>query len=221
MSTVKTSSPGHHHHAHHYDSAEHEYNASKFGTWVFLVTEILMFGGLFVGYILFHEKFPEMFHAGSTFLNWRLGALNTVVLLFSSLTMALSIYYAQLGKKNLVLLNLYVTLACGFIFLTVKYFEYTHKFHEGLFPGAYFSYDGPEAHQFSNLGLYFSFYFVMTGLHGSHVLAGMGLITWLIVRAHRGEFDSHYYTPLECVGLFWHLVDLIWIYLFPLLYLIG
>ncbi len=221
MSTVKTATSGHHHHAHHYESAEHEYVTSKFGTWVFLVTEIVMFGGLFVGYILFHEKFHEMFHAGSTFLNWRLGALNTVVLLFSSLTMALSIYYAQLGKKSLVLLNLYVTLACGFIFLTVKYFEYTHKFHEGLFPGALFSYDGPEAHQFSNLGMYFSFYFVMTGLHGSHVIAGMGLITWLIVRAHRGEFGPEYYTPLECTGLFWHLVDLIWIYLFPLLYLIG
>jgi cytochrome c oxidase subunit III len=228
MSTVNSAAHGdhQHHHAHHYDSAEHEYNASKFGTWVFLVTEILMFGGLFVGYILFHQKYHEMFHVGSTFLNWRLGALNTAVLLFSSLTMALSIYYAQMGKKNLVLLNLYITLICGFIFLTVKYFEYTHKFHEGLFPGAYFNYDGPEVEHlkalgFNNLGMYFSFYFVMTGLHGSHVIAGMGLITWLIVRAHRGEFDKNYYTPLECVGLFWHLVDLIWIYLFPLLYLIG
>jgi cytochrome c oxidase subunit 3 len=220
MSTVSTAG-SRHHHAHHFDSAEHEYATAKLGTWMFLVTEIAMFGGLFVGYILFHEKFPHMFHAGSTFLNWRLGALNTVVLLFSSLTMALSIYYAQLGRKNLVLLNLYVTLACGFIFLTVKYFEYTHKFHEGLFPGMYFRYDGPEAHQFPNLGMYFSFYFVMTGLHGSHVIAGMSLITWLIIRAHRGEFDKDYYTPLECVGLFWHLVDLIWIYLFPLLYLIG
>lgn len=222
MSTVNhAAAPGEHHHAHHFDSAEHEYNSSKFGTWVFLVTEICMFGGLFVGYILFHEKFHDMFHAGSTFLNWRLGALNTVVLLFSSLTMALSIHYAQVGKKNLTLLNLYVTLACGFIFLTVKYIEYTHKFHEGLYPGKYFHYDGPLAEQFHNLGLYFSFYFVMTGLHGSHVIAGMGLITWLIIRAHRGEFGPKYYTPLECVGLFWHLVDLIWIYLFPLLYLIG
>lgn len=225
MSTVKTSTHGHdpagHHHAHHYDSAEHEYISSKFGTWVFLVTEILMFGGLFVGYILFHEKFPEMFHAGSTFLNWKLGALNTVVLLLSSLTMALSIYYAQKGQKGLVLFNLYVTLFCGLIFLTVKYFEYTHKIHEGLLPGSYFSYTGPETELYSNLGMYFSFYFVMTGLHGSHVLAGMGLITWLIVRAHKGEFGPKYYTPLECTGLFWHLVDLIWIYLFPLLYLIG
>src|SRR5271154_3985271 len=100
MSTVSPASSSHHHHAHHFDSAEHEYNASKFGTWLFLATEILMFGGLFVGYILFHEKFPKMFHAGSTFLNWRLGALNTVVLLVSSLTMALSIYYAQMGQRS-------------------------------------------------------------------------------------------------------------------------
>ena len=229
MSTVNSVSNGAHHkrhHAHHFDSAEHEYNSAKFGTWVFLVTEILMFGGLFVGYILFHEKFHEMFHAGSRFLDWRMGAFNTVVLLISSLTMALSIYYAQVNKKNLVLANLYITLACGFIFLTVKYFEYSHKIHEGLLPGNLFTYDGPEVEHLAamgihNLGLYFSFYFVMTGIHGSHVIAGMGLITWLIVRAHRGEFDSEYYTPLECVGLFWHLVDLIWIYLFPLLYLVG
>jgi cytochrome c oxidase subunit 3 len=227
MSTGNSVAAGHqHHHAHHYDSAEHEYNSSKFGTWVFLVTEILMFGGLFVGYIIYHEKYHEMFHVGSTFLNWHLGALNTAVLLVSSLTMALSIYYAQNNKKSLVLFNLYTTLILAFVFLSIKYIEYTHKFHEGLFPGRYFSYDGPEVEHlkqlgFTNLGMYFSFYFVMTGLHGLHVIGGMCLITWLIVRTHRNEFSSDYYTPIECVGLFWHLVDLIWIYLFPLLYLIG
>jgi cytochrome c oxidase subunit 3 len=222
MSIAKTATAPHQHHfAHHYQSAEHEYQTAKLGTWVFLVTEILMFGGLFVGYIIFHEKFPAMFHAGSTFLNWRLGALNTVVLLVSSATMALSIYSAQKNNKAQALLNLYLTLACGFIFLCVKYFEYTHKFHEGLYPGGFFRYDGPEAEQFHNLAMYFSFYFVMTGLHASHVIAGMSLITWCIIRTHRGEFGPSYYTPLECTGLFWHLVDLIWIYLFPLLYLIG
>ncbi|MGE4130934.1 MAG: cytochrome c oxidase subunit 3 family protein [Bdellovibrionales bacterium] len=210
-----------HHHAHHFESAEHEYESSKFGTWTFLVTEILMFGGLFVGYIIFHQLYPEMFHAGSKFLDWKLGGLNTIVLLISSLTMALSIYYAQHNDKGKTLLNLYITLACGFIFMIVKYIEYSHKIHIGVVPGHFFHYDGPEAQQFSNLSMYFAFYFCMTGLHGSHVLAGMGLIAWLIVRTHRGEFSSKYYTPLECVGLFWHLVDLIWIYLFPLLYLIG
>lgn len=225
MSIANTHGSTSHHHAHHYASAEAEYEASKFGTWTFLVTEILMFGGLFVGYILYHERYKEMFHAGSQFLDWKLGALNTVVLLMSSLTMALSIYYAQKNNKQKMLMNLYITLACGFIFMIVKYIEYTHKFHMGLYPGTFFNPHGVEAHAaaelFPNLAMYFSFYFCMTGLHGSHVLAGMGLITWLIIRGHRGEFGSSYYTPVECVGLFWHLVDLIWIYLFPLLYLIG
>ena len=226
MSTASHASvPGKRHHAHHFKSAEHEYAASKFGIWTFLVTEIVMFGGLFVGYILYHERYPEMFHAGSTFLDWRLGALNTVVLLLSSLTMALSIYYAQTNQKRKVLVNLYITLGCACVFLAIKAFEYHHKFELGLLPGRYLH---PEEEHikklvelFPNLAMYFSFYFCMTGLHGTHVLAGMGLITWLIVRAHRGEFDSEYFTPLECVGLFWHLVDLVWIYLFPLLYLIG
>jgi cytochrome c oxidase subunit 3 len=227
MSTVNTAATGDHshHHAHHFESAEAEYQASKFGTWTFLLTEILMFGGLFVGYVLYHERFPEMFHAGSKFLNWKLGAFNTVVLLLSSFTMALSIYYAQMNDKKKVLLNLYITLICGGIFMVVKYFEYTHKFHLGLYPGKSFHPHSPEvqaiADQFPNLPMYFSFYFCMSGLHGSHVLVGMGLIIWLIIRAHKGEFNSSYYTPVECVGLFWHLVDLIWIYLFPLLYLIG
>jgi len=226
MSTVNTADhKGGHHHAHHFDSAEAEYQASKFGTWTFLVTEILMFGGLFVGYILYHEKYPAMFHAGSTFLDWRLGALNTVVLLVSSLTMALSIYYAQKNDKAKILFNLYVTLICGFIFMGVKAVEYSSKFSHGLYPGKYFHPHEPHAiqlaEQFPNLAQYFSFYFTMTGLHGSHVLVGMGLITWLIVRAHKNEFNSSYYTPVECVALFWHLVDLIWIYLFPLLYLVG
>lgn len=222
MSTVNTHSDGvfQHHTAHHFQNAEAEYVASKFGVWLFLCTEILMFGGLFVGYVIFHEKYPEIFHTGASFLDWRLGALNTVVLLFSSLTMALSIHYAQLNNKKLVLTHLYITLACAFVFLFVKYFEWSHKIHEGLLPGRWFTYDGPESHV-KNLPMYFSFYFCMTGLHASHVIAGMVLITWLIRRAHKGHFSSSYYTPLECVGLFWHLVDLIWIYLFPLLYLIG
>jgi cytochrome c oxidase subunit III len=222
MSTSNTPSGTYeHHHAHHYDSAEHEYNTAKFGIWTFLLTEIVMFGGLFVGYVYFHGRDPAMFHAGSTFLDWKLGALNTVVLLFSSLTMALSIYYAQHNDRFKTLVNLYITFICAVIFMVVKFFEYTHKFHMGLKPGALFHYVGPEATAFPNLAQYFSFYFCMTGLHGSHVLAGMALIGWLIVRTHKGHFSSKYWTPLECVGLFWHLVDLIWIYLFPLLYLIG
>lgn len=213
-----------HHVAHHFNDAEHEYTTSKFGLWLFLCTEILMFGGLFVGYAIYHNMFPELFKAGSKFLDWRMGALNTVVLLISSFTMALSIYYAQINQKKKVLINLYITLICAGVFMVVKYFEYTHKIHLGLLPGKLFTYTGSEefgAITVANLPLYFSFYFVMTGLHGSHVIAGMVLIIWLIRRAHRGDFGPKYFTPLECVGLFWHLVDLIWIYLFPLLYLVG
>lgn len=223
MSTANIQHGDYHHHtAHHFDNADAEYVASKFGVWLFLATEILMFGGLFVGYIIYHQRYPEIFHAGASFLNWKLGALNTVVLLVSSLTMALSIHYAQEGNKKAVLFHLYATLACAFVFLIVKYFEWTHKFEEGLFPGRYFNYHGAEeAGHVKNLAMYFSFYFSMTGLHASHVIAGMVLITWLIKRAHKGHFGPTYWTPLECVGLFWHLVDLIWIYLFPLLYLIG
>lgn len=218
MSTDNFPSNYEHHTAHHFENAEAEYNASKMGIWVFLMTEILMFGGLFVGYIIFHQKYPETFAEGAKFLDWKLGAFNTVVLIFSSLTMALSIYYAQVNKKTLVLINLYLTFICGLIFMVVKAMEYSHKIHEGLLPGQFFSHT---VEGVANLPIYFGFYFCMTGLHGSHVLVGMGLIAWLIVRAHKGHFGPKYYTPLECVGLFWHLVDLIWIYLFPLLYLIG
>lgn len=207
-----------HHHAHHYKDAEHEFDASKLGVWLFLATEVLMFGGLFVGYVIYHNEFPQMFAEGASFLDWRLGAINTVVLLVSSFTMALGIYFSQMNNPKKAVLSLGITLLCGALFMLIKYFEYTHKFHEGLFPGKFFTYEHAEH---ANLGLYFSFYFLMTGLHGSHVLIGMGLILWVLLRARKGEFSSHYYTPVEGVGLFWHLVDLIWIFLFPLLYLIG
>ncbi|MCB0408105.1 MAG: cytochrome c oxidase subunit 3 family protein [Bdellovibrionales bacterium] len=209
-----------HHTAHHFRDAEHEVESSKFGLWLFLCTEILMFGGLFVGYAIYHAKYPEIFVAGSKFLDWRLGALNTVILLISSFTVVMAIHSAQTNQKKKVLINLYITLACAAGFMIVKYFEYSHKIHIGLLPGEMFHYTGPGA-EVAKLPLYFSFYFMMTGLHGSHVLAGMVLISWLIYRAHKGHFGPKYYTPLECVGLFWHLVDLIWIYLFPLLYLVG
>lgn len=211
MSTAKAS------HSHHYDSAEHEYESSKLGVWVFLMTEILMFGGLFVGYFIFHNKYPEMFAEGATHLDWKMGAINTLVLLGSSYTIAAAIFHAQTGNSKACARNLLITFICGAVFMGIKYMEYSHKIHEGLLPGGLFSY--AEASQ--DLGLYFSFYFCMTGLHGSHVLVGMGLIFWLFLRARKGEFSQKFYTPVEGVGLFWHLVDLIWIFLFPLLYLVG
>lgn len=212
-----------HHYAHHFKNALHEFMSSKEGIWLFMVTEILMFGGLFVAYFIFHAIYPQMFHIGSSFLDWRLGALNTGVLLFSSWTMAMSINLIQRGKNKQATLALITTVVCGAIFMCVKYIEYTHKFHEGLFPGRYFSHEmTPEMEQVaSNIGMYFSFYFCMTGLHGIHVFLGMCLILWLAIRNMRGDFDPHYYTAVEGVGIFWHIVDLIWIFLFPLLYLVG
>lgn len=212
MSTVNT-----HEHAHHFNSLDHQHEAGKLGVWLFLATEILMFGGLFVGYLIYHGLYPEMFEEGARHLDWRLGAFNTVVLLISSYTMAAGVHHAQKGNNDKLIRNLIITIACAAVFMVVKYFEYTHKIHEGLLPGQFFSY--PDAAQ--NLGQYFSFYFCMTGLHGSHVLVGVGLMIWLIVRAKRGDFNENKYTAVEGVGLFWHLVDLIWIYLFPLLYLVG
>ena len=215
MTTVEAKAPKV---AHHFESAEQEESACKLGMWLFLCTEILMFGGLFVGYVIYKRMYPDIFLQGATFLDWKLGALNTVVLLISSLTMALSIYYVQKEKPAKSTLFLWLTLLCAFIFMGVKYFEYSHKLHLGLAPGALFSYTGADF--LEGLPLYFSFYYCMTGLHGLHVLVGMLLIFWMIIRIRKKHFSPFYYTPLECVGLFWHLVDLIWIYLFPLLYLV-
>jgi cytochrome c oxidase subunit III len=203
--------------AHHFKNAEHEYESSKQGVWIFLTSEILMFGALFVGYFIYSRLYPEVFLQGSKSTNWVLGATNTVVLLFSSLTMALGIYYCQMNDKKKAVMNLALTILCGAIFMGVKYFEYSHKIHEGWMPGQWFTGD---KHGIENLPLYFSFYFMMTGLHGIHVLIGMCLVGWVMIRTMRGEFGPHYYTPVEGVGLFWHLIDLIWIFLFPLLYLV-
>lgn len=201
-----------------YETASQQDATGKHGVWLFLVTEVMMFSGLFVAYALFKGLYPEIFHEGHKFLDWRMGALNTVILLSSSLSMALSIYYVQHSRKGPALWNLAFTLLCAAGFMVVKYLEYSHKIHEGLTPGMFFHYAHSEA---PNLALYFSVYYLMTGLHGIHVLTGMGLITWMMIRVKRGDFTPTQYTALEGVGLFWHLVDLIWIYLFPLLYLVS
>lgn len=216
--SANSSVGGEHHHAHHYQNQEHEYQTSKQGTWLFLCTEILMFGGLFVAYSLFHSLYPELFKEGASHLDWRLGAANTIVLLFSSLTMALGIYFIQVKKTSTASLMLIITLICGFIFMGIKGVEYTSKFHHHMYPGRFYA---GEIGEVKNIALYFSFYFMMTGLHALHVLIGMGLITWVLIRNIRGDFTPGYFMPVELVGLFWHLVDLVWIYLFPLLYLVG
>ena len=208
--------------AHHFDSYEQQISAGKLGIWLFLATEILMFGGLFVGYVIYHGAYPDVFKAGSHFLDWKKGALNTVILLVSSFTMAMSIYFLQKNQIKKCRQALALTILCGLGFMLVKYFEYSHKMHEGIFPGRFFSYTGEGFVE--GLPLYFSFYYLMTGLHASHVLIGLALIAWMLWKTFKpagsGGIGPRHIAPLEYTGLFWHLVDLIWIYLFPLLYLV-
>ncbi len=215
--------------AHHFDTAQQQFDAAKLGMWVFIATEILMFGGLFVAYGLMKAKEPEVFIAGHHYLNKVMGAANTIVLLFSSLTAALAVRSSQLGKRNETSAWLVITIFCACIFLVVKYFEYSHKIEEGLLPGRYFGHPffdmsaAPGFHEAlpSRANMFFGLYFLMTGLHGLHVVIGMAILGWVLMRNMRGDFSPEYFTAVEIGALYWHLVDLVWIYLFPLLYLIG
>ena len=203
---------------HHFVDSEQQSDAAKLGMWVFLLTEVLLFGGLFCFYAIYRSWYPEMFVNAHQHLNVLLGGTNTIVLITSSVTMALAIRSMQLGRQREAMWNLVATLSLAATFLVIKYFEYSHKIHLGQLPGKYYTFTGIEG---TNPHVFFSVYFLMTGLHGLHVIGGMGVITWMIRRTRRGDFSAAYYTPLELTGLYWHLVDLIWIFLFPLLYLIG
>ncbi len=283
------------HLAHHFESSSQQVETGKLGMWIFLSTEILMFGGLFCAYSVYRANHPDIFFYGHQYLDTMLGAVNTVVLIASSLTMAWAVRCAQLGKQRGLVGFLALTLVGGAGFMGIKAVEYTHKWHTGKWVGTANMYhpakaDGsmappkteadpagaepagppsgaeaasqpfapppdrsqvlmpstgpsgmvalepspalePKAAEHVELEdlppaerervhIFFQIYFMMTGLHGLHVLIGMGLLAWLLVRAARGVFGPRYYAPVDCVGLYWHLVDLIWIFLFPLLYLI-
>ncbi|MBL8148809.1 MAG: cytochrome c oxidase subunit 3 family protein [Blastocatellia bacterium] len=211
---------GHHDHPeylqHHFSDAEQQVEASKLGMWLFLVTEVLLFGGLFVAFAAMRSLHYESFHEGHEHLSKTLGIINTVVLILSSFTMALGVHASQTNQKKKLINYLVVTLLCALTFLVIKYFEYSEKFHHGLLPGRYFT----AHHENPHVSIFFGLYFLMTGLHGIHIIAGMSAIGWVLWRAIKGHFNSEYYTPVENVGLYWHLVDLVWIYLFPLLYLL-
>jgi len=272
------------HLVHHFHTSQQQFDAGKLGIWLFLLTELLFFSGLFCAYAVYRAAHPEIFSYAHYFLDARLGALNTCVLLVSSLSAALAVRFAQLGQRRRLVLNILFTIACALTFLGVKYVEYSHKFEDGLLPGVHFNPSehvwqtdafkrrhpeasayaeklrafassgkaeqvlardrlqkptraeleplleagilGPKAEfpqfpsQPRNAHLFFGIYFMMTGLHGIHVLGGVGVWSWLLVRALRGEFGAAYFGPIDYAALYWHLVDLIWIYLFPLLYLI-
>ena len=202
--------------------------AGKLGVWLFLGSEILFFGGLFTAYGVFRANHPELFRYAHFFLDWRLGMLNTFVLIGSSLSAAWSVRCAQLGERKGLRTSLLFTLALAAVFLVVKYFEYAHKLHNGIgwgaacHPSAEILASLPEAARAlavpAHLGTFFSIYFLMTGLHGIHVLVGMGLFLWLLRRAP--TFGPHHYGAVDGVALYWHLVDMIWIFLFPLFYLV-
>ena len=262
---------------HYFATPQQQFEASKLGMWLFLATEILLFGGMFVAYAIFRAWYPELFAEASTQLNTMMGAFNTLVLLASSLTVAWAIRGAQRDNQKVLFWNLIATVALAGTFMVVKYFEYTHKFDLGIFPGEHFvmpdgsttgdlgpladaeplllleedaadladhvpaeaehapvrgeqaaadehvgEAHGPGSHGLTNRrsGLFFSLYYVMTGIHGLHVLIGMIAISILAWQSRRGKYSSVYYTPVENVGLYWHVVDIIWIFLFPMMYLI-
>jgi cytochrome c oxidase subunit 3 len=211
--------------AHHFETPIQQYDTAKLGMWAFLAQELLFFSGLFVAYGVYRNWYPEMFKAAAHQLNKEMGATNTVVLLFSSLTAALAVRSAQVGNRKLTGRLIIVTIGCACMFLVIKFFEYRHKFEAGLLPGRFYH---PHLEHLAagspplpeNTDTFFSLYFMMTGVHGIHVLVGIGVLIWVWIRNNRGDFSKEYWTPVDIVALYWHLVDLVWIYLFPLLYLI-
>jgi cytochrome c oxidase subunit III len=205
-----------------FETMDQQRESASLGMWIFLSTEVLFFGGMFMTYTLNRSTYPEIFGEASRSINLGLGAFNTVVLIGSSLTMAMSVWAASVGKKQLVTMFLILTLILGTVFLGIKGIEYHEKFVEHHVPGLNFSFEpGASAATNAHAQLFFSLYFAMTGLHAVHMIVGAGLLIWLIKESMRGRFTAEYNTPVEMVGLYWHFVDIVWIFLFPLLYLID
>jgi cytochrome c oxidase subunit III len=204
--------------AHHFDDLAQQSEAVTLGMWVFLVTEVMFFGGLFTGYSVYRSSFPEAYALASHHLDVTLGAINTAVLIASSLTMALAVHAAMKAKKGQIVGFVVATMALGAVFLGIKAVEYSHKFHEHLVPGATFTREIPDWH---HQQLFFSFYFGMTGMHALHMVIGMGIMIVLLVHVLRSPDPGAHDRKIEVMGLYWHFVDVIWIFLFPLLYLIG
>ncbi len=206
--------------AHHFESLEQQHEAGTIGMWAFLVTEVMFFGGFFLGYTVYRVRYPEAFAEGSRLLGAGLGAFNTAVLLLSSLTMALAVRGAQTGDKRSAVRQLVFTMVLASAFLGIKTYEYAGKFSHGLVPGAHFHFDGP-AELAGQVELFIGLYFAMTGVHAAHMVIGIVLMAIVAWRAHRGRYTRGNYMGVECLGLYWHFVDLVWIFLFPMLYLLG
>jgi len=208
---------------------EQQKEAGMIGMWLFLLTEIMFFGGLFLAYTIYRTASPNGFLYGSHLLNVPLGGTNTVVLIVSSLTMAMAVHHSQLGNRKKIIQYLILTLLLGTVFLVIKYFEYTSKINAHLFPAAALynpttdvtNHHHVPAELRTPVQTFLWIYFLMTGLHAFHMIVGIGIMTTLIVMTYRGKFTKEYNSPVEISGLYWHFVDIVWIFLFPLLYLTG
>ncbi len=225
---------------HHFENMEQQREAGTLGMWVFLVTEIMFFGGMFFAYTLYRTYFPAAFATASNHLDLTLGTVNTVVLILSSLTMALAVYFAQTGNRRGQIIGLILTLILGTTFLGIKAVEYRDKYRDSLIPGQLIPgrpfnpqvqehgapYDKHKLHMqpgatVRHVEMFYWIYFAMTGMHAIHMVIGVGLLSVILFFAWRGRYGPEYHSPVEISGLYWHFVDIIWIFLFPLLYLLG
>ena len=203
---------------HHFANFAQQYEAASMAMWCFLITEILFFGGVFLAYAIYREMYPQAFAAGSHHLSIFLGCLNTAVLISSSFTMVLGVHAARMGKKNITSLYLFLTLVLGCVFLGVKAIEYHDKFINHLVPNDTFHFHGFEG---PGIRIFYSLYFALTGLHALHMVIGAVILIIILIQNMNGKFSAEYNSPIDMFGLYWHFVDIVWIFLFPLLYLIG
>jgi cytochrome c oxidase subunit 3 len=204
---------------HHFEDLGQQHEASTLGMWAFIAQEILFFGGMLGAYWVYRIMYPEAWVVGASMQNWKMGAVNTIVLIISSLTMALAVRNAQLGRRKGIVAMLAATLFFGTVFLVIKGIEYHAHYQEGLFPGAAWHWN-EEPGLAPKVQLFMIFYWGLTGLHALHMVIGAGLLLWFMWRAWKGHFGPDYYAPVEIMGLYWHFVDIVWIFLFPFLYLI-
>jgi cytochrome c oxidase subunit 3 len=211
----------------HYPNLEEQHEAASLGMWIFLVTEVMFFGVLFLGLSVYRYLYGEAFEKASEKLNWMVGGINTVVLLVSSLSMVLAVHSAKTGQQRQIIRYLYITAALGGLFLVFKGYEYYSDYRDNLIPGWRFEtsewvdQEGLRPEQVPQVKLFLLFYWIMTGLHGVHVIIGIGVVLAMAILARGGRFSPAYYSPVDVTGLYWHFVDTVWIFLLPMLYLLG
>ncbi len=219
MATSQTATP--HALKHHFADMGQQMETVTMGMWLFLTTEIMFFGGMFCAYLIYRLSYYNAWVAGSQQMEITLGAVNTAVLICSSLTMVLAVHSAKIGSRSMLILMLIITIILGLAFLGIKAVEYHNHWLHHEVPGPYFNFEHTGNFDPRQVQIFFSLYFAMTGMHALHMIIGVGILSWLVFRAFRGDFTPEYNSPVEMSGLYWHFVDVVWIYLFPLLYLIS